>query len=93
MCTYIVETATLAGSAKGPQGWFDVDHATISYDHPFHAPVEHALMVDFVDGTRGIEGRRVAVELTLDGARELVRALSAAIARATEYEAAAARPK
>ena len=90
MCTYIVETATIAGSAKGPQGWFAVDRATVAYDHPFHAPVEHALTVDFVDAARGVEGGRVGVELTLEGARELARALTAAIERAADYEAAAA---
>jgi uncharacterized protein DUF6295 len=82
MCTYIVETAAVAGSAKGADGWFAVDRATVAYDHPSHAPMEHALLLDFA-----AEGTRVGIELTLEGARELVRALAAVVERADEYEA------
>ena len=43
MCSYIVEKAKLLGSAKGPNGWMRIDTANVYYDHPFHAPLDHAL--------------------------------------------------
>ena len=42
MCSYIVEKAKLLGSAKGPNGWMRIDAANVYYDHPFHAPLDHA---------------------------------------------------
>ncbi len=42
MCSYIVEKAALTGSAKG-RGWMKIDTAHVYYDHPFHAPLDHAL--------------------------------------------------
>ena len=43
MCSYIVEKAKLLGSAKGPNGWMRIDTANVYYDHPFHAPLDHAI--------------------------------------------------
>jgi Family of unknown function (DUF6295) len=81
MCSYIVEKAKLFGSAKGPNGWMRIDTANVYYDHPFHAPLDHALGIDFVceaDGGRD----RVAVELSEASARELVaKILTALVAR------------
>jgi hypothetical protein len=72
MCSYIVKKAALAGSAKGPKGWMTIDTANIYYDHPYHAPFDHALNIDFVNEATG--GReRVALELSASAARELVR--------------------
>jgi hypothetical protein len=85
MCTYIVEHTFVAGSGKGERGWFPLAKANVSYDHPFHAPVEHALNIDFVDSSGGLE-ERVAVELTLDSARDLAMAILAAADRAEAYE-------
>lgn len=82
MCTYIVETAAVEGSAKAGAGWFAIESASVAYDHPAHAPVEHALLVDFLG-----RGGRLGVELTLEAADELARALAAAIERAKRYEA------
>ena len=48
MCSYIVEKAKLQGSAKGPNGWMRIDTANVYYDHPFHAPLDHALGIDFI---------------------------------------------
>ena len=78
MCTWIVEKAEIAGSDKGPQGWSPLRHAHVSYDHPFHAPLEHALNIDFVNEAQGT-GARVAVELSTESARELIRAIQAAL--------------
>ena len=63
MCSYIVKKAALVGSAKGAKGWMKIDSANIYYDHPYHAPFDHALGIDFVNEAEG--GReRVAVELS-----------------------------
>jgi hypothetical protein len=74
MCTMIVEKIEVDGSGKGRDGWFDLRQANVSYDHPFHAPFEHALNIDFVNESMGVSAR-VAVELSEQAARELVRAI------------------
>ncbi len=81
MCTMIVNQAIITGSGKGPNGWFKVRQVNVSYDHPYHVPLEHALNIDFVDEAQG-PGARVAVELTLDSARSLVRTIQEVLARA-----------
>jgi hypothetical protein len=79
MCSYIVEKAKLVGSAKGANGWMRIDTANVYYDHPFHAQLDHALGIDFVNESEG--GReRVAVELSADSARQLVEKILAALA-------------
>jgi len=87
MCSYIVEKTPLAGSGKGTKGWFNVTSAHVSYDHPYHVDLEHALNIDFVNEAEGLDAR-VAVELSLDSARQLAAAILAACERAEEYEAA-----
>ena len=79
MCSYIVEKARLVGSAKGPNGWMRVDTANVYYDHPYHAPLDHALGIDFIceaDGGR----ERVAVEISRESALELIATIQAALA-------------
>ncbi|HWC31404.1 MAG TPA: DUF6295 family protein [Dehalococcoidia bacterium] len=78
MCTYITEKAEMFGSAKGPQGWFRVDMANVYYDHPFHAPLEHSLNIDFVNEAAG-SPTRVAVEISAESARLLVEKILAAL--------------
>ena len=85
MCANIVVRADVEGSGRGRDGWFRLDRAFVSYDHPFHSDLEHALNIDFVNEAQGMEGR-VAVELTLESARELAGAILAAVARAEVYE-------
>jgi hypothetical protein len=70
MCTMIVNQLKIAGSGKGQQGWFDLREANVSFDHPFHVRLEHALNIDFVNEAQG-PGARVAVELTPEAARQL----------------------
>lgn len=81
MCTMIANQALISGSGKGKEGWFEVRQVNVSYDHPYHMPLEHALNIDFVNEAEG-PGARVAVELTLESARELVKAIEAVLARA-----------
>jgi hypothetical protein len=70
----IVEKVKIDGSGKGLNGWFKLEQANVSYDHPFDAPFEHALNIDFVNESQGV-GARVAVELSEQAARELVRTI------------------
>ena len=65
MCTMIAEKVKIAGSGKGANGWFELEQAYVSFDHPFHAPLEHALNIDFVNESQG-PSARVAVELSED---------------------------
>lgn len=81
MCTMIVQQVAIDGSGKGTTGWFPVCQANVSYDHPFDAPYEHALNIDFVNEAQGV-GARVAVELSEASARSLVETILAVLARA-----------
>lgn len=81
MCTMIAQQVKIDGSGKGAQGWFTLREANISYDHPFNAPFEHALNIDFVNESDG-PGARVAVELSADAARTLVQTILAVLERA-----------
>jgi len=85
MCTNIVEKAPLIGAGRGSQGWFKVSEVAVSYDHPFHVSLEHAVNIDFTNPTEGVAAR-VAVELTIESARELAKVLLAAVQRAELYE-------
>ncbi len=78
MCTMIVQKVTLEGFGKGANGWFDMSQANVSWDHPFHAPEEHALNIDFVNEAHG-PSARVAVELSVEGARQLVETIQAVL--------------
>ena len=81
MCTMIAEKIDIEGSGKGREGWFKLEKASISYDHPFDAPYEHALNIDFVNESLG-PSARVAVELSEDAARELVQTIQAVLDQA-----------
>jgi Family of unknown function (DUF6295) len=85
MCTSIVEVVSASGAGKGSDGWFDLTHSVVSYDHPHHALLEEAITIDFVNEALG-PGTRVAVELTLDAAKALSGALMRAIEAAEEVE-------
>ena len=67
MCTYTTERVELAGSAKGPHGWFIATTASVYYDHPVHAPAEHTLNIDVLAPALG-PSARVALELTAESA-------------------------
>lgn len=85
MCTSIVEIVPAQGCGKGDGGWFDLTQAVVSYDHPHHALLEEAITIDFVNAALG-PGARVAVEITLQSAKEFAAALARAIAAAEEVE-------
>lgn len=87
MCTNIAERSATSGSGKGPHGWFTLGQVYLGYDHPVHAPLDHAVSIDFVNEDLG-PGARVAVELTREAARDLAERLLATVALADEHEAA-----
>ncbi len=89
MCTMIAEKVKVEGSGKGTNGWFTVNQADVSFDHPFDAPFEHALNIDFVNESLG-PSARVAVELSASAARELVRTILSVL---DESEAGGHLPK
>ena len=82
MCTSIVEIVEASGAGKGEDGeWFNLTHSVVSYDHPHHALLEEAITIDFVN--RDLRpSARVAVELTLEAAKEFSGALLRAIEQA-----------
>jgi hypothetical protein len=81
MCTSIVEIVACGGAGKTGDGWIDLTTAVVSYDHPHHALLEEAITIDFVNRALGPEAR-VAVEITLEAAKELSAALIRAIEQA-----------
>ena len=81
MCTMIVKQVDIDGSGKGKSGWFTLSQANVSYDHPFNAPLEHALNIDFVNEAQGPRAR-VAVELSEQAARSLVATILEVLDRA-----------
>ena len=89
MCTYVTHQAEMAGSGKGAGGWFALTQANVYVDHPFDAPYDHTLNIDFADPTKG-PAARVAVELTEESALALIDAIKAALAAAPAGLAAAA---
>jgi Family of unknown function (DUF6295) len=80
MCTNVTVRTDVEGSAKGPQGWFKMDTARVSFDHPFHASFEHSLNIDFINERAG-GVTRVAIELSAQSARALVENIMIALAQ------------
>ena len=83
MCTMIVHKTKIEGRGQKGHGWFEVREANVSYDHPYDLPLEHALNIDFVNEEKG-PGARVAVELSVEAARNLVKTIEAVLAQAEQ---------
>ena len=83
MCTMITHQAKIEGRGKSGKDWFEVREANVSYDHPYDLPLEHALNIDFVNEAAG-PGARVAVELSVEAARQLVQTIEAVLAQAEQ---------
>jgi hypothetical protein len=77
----IAQQVKISGSGKLGAGWFTVDQASVSYDHPFDMPLEYTLNLDFTDQA-GKPGARVAVELDAESARKLVETIQEVMHRA-----------
>jgi hypothetical protein len=78
LCTYLTEKIEISGSAKGAAGWFKVTDGSVYFDHPVHAPYGHTLNIDFLAPAQG-PSARVAVELTAETARALMKAIEAVL--------------
>ena len=78
MCTMICEQSKIEGSGKGTEGWFPLKKVNVSYDHPFNAPWEYGVNIDFVNPDRGM-GARVAVELSPQSAKLLAETIIATL--------------
>jgi hypothetical protein len=81
MCTYISNSTTVAGGAKGTAGWFRVTDATVGFDHPSFASADHAILLDFTSRDGDLSSR-VAVELDLESGRALLATLEETIREA-----------
>jgi hypothetical protein len=80
MCTWVTMSTEVEGSGKGPEGaWIRFTDAHVYFDHPQNSKMNHALMVDLVDGAGG-PSARVAIELNTESARKLVQAIEGALA-------------
>ncbi len=65
---------------QGGDSWRRIDTAHVYFDHPYDAPLDHALSIDFHNHAAGSR-ERVAVELSAESARELANAILAALDR------------
>jgi hypothetical protein len=83
MCTMIAHQVKIEGRGKSSSEWFEVREANVSYDHPYDLPLEHALNIDFVNEAMG-PGARVAVELSVEAARQLVKTVQAVLDEADQ---------
>ncbi len=84
MCTMIVEKSPISGSGKGSEGWFNLREVNVSYDHPFHTPLDHTLNIDFVNYEKG-PSSRVSVELDSKSAHLLIQSIQTALRRGKDY--------
>jgi hypothetical protein len=83
MCTMIAQQVNISGSGKAGEGWFRLDTASVSYDHPFDMPLEYSLNLDFTKQA-GNPGVRVAVELDAASARKLVEVIQEVLKKAED---------
>ncbi len=90
MCSYIMDKISVFGSAKSGDTWRRIDTAHVYFDHPYDAPLDHALSIDFHNHAAGSR-ERVAVELSAESARELANAILAALDRGAKEHGEAAR--
>lgn len=86
MCTSIVEVVRAQGMAKSGDDWFTLTDAVVAYDHARHALLGDVITLDFINSELP-PGARAAVELTLESAKALHKALAKAIAAAEIEEA------
>ena len=83
MCTMIAQQLIVNGSGKAGTGWFRLDQASVSYDHPFDMPLEYTLNLDFTNQSAE-PGVRVAVELDAASARQLVEVIQQVMNKAEQ---------
>ena len=79
MCTWITERTEISGQGRGVAEWIPLTSASVYFDHPQKAPLDHALIIDFRNDALG-PAARLAVELSAESAQALVQAIQAALA-------------
>jgi hypothetical protein len=92
MCSYVTEKAAISGSGKGPDGWFQLTHATVYMDHPYFTVLEHTLNIDFINQSAG-PSARIAVELSPESARELVARIQSVLEAAGDSASLVTSPR
>jgi len=80
MCTNIVENAGIEGWGRVSENWTVVKHVSVSFDHPFHSPLEYALNIDFTNATDN-GTVRIPIELSPESAETLVKLIQTALVR------------
>lgn len=80
MCTYATERVTVRGSVKVAGRWQGLSRVSVYLDHPAVSLADHTLNIDLF--TDGHPVRLVALELTPEGAKDLVRAVTNALTSA-----------
>ena len=91
MCTWLNYKAPILAHGKGAGEWLALTKANVYYDHPVSAPLDHALIIDFVNEAAG-PAARVSVELSAASARALVAAVQEALASGEAQHDLAAAP-
>ena len=74
MCTGLVQRAKVSGAGKSPDGWFELDEVSVTYDCSYHTTMPQGVNIDFLNEAKG-PGARVAVELDPRSAMDLVHAI------------------
>ena len=78
MCTYLTQTADVAGYGYSREDAIRLRRAVVSLDHPRDVPLEHALCID-LRAENGDPSNRLAVELDPASARSLAEAILATL--------------
>jgi Family of unknown function (DUF6295) len=79
VCTYATQRIAVRGSGKSGSRWEPLVRASVYLDHPYATALDHTLNVDlFTDGEA--RSRHIALELSPESARELIDAVSRALA-------------
>ncbi|MEX2395257.1 MAG: DUF6295 family protein [Actinomycetota bacterium] len=80
MCSYVSYNEELVGSVYANGEWMTIRKGVVGIEHPIHASIEHAIVLDLREGT-GDPSARVAVELDPASARTLAESVLAALDR------------
>ena len=78
MCSYVVEKTAVTGSAKAAGTWSPIRYRRRVGRPPLPCDLDHALMLDFINAGRPVS-ERVALELSVPSARELIACMQAAL--------------
>ena len=83
MCTMITEKALMSGTGKGPKGWFKLQEANVSFDHPTHLHMDYSINIDFMEEVQE-NNKRIAIELTPESAKNLIDTISESLKKGYE---------